>query len=117
MCDRCLQEAAIVPPSREDRSTGKGHPPGTWRSLSKDDYTALSRQHGDRRYGTGKRPSFRDYVSREGLAQLTAIDNEHTGSMIALLPSDDGAAGSPPTTANRQTGSTAHCGSSAQQLT
>src|SRR5690606_33780777 len=34
----------------------------------------------------------RDYVSREGLAQLTAAATEHTGAMIALLPSEEDAA-------------------------
>jgi 2'-5' RNA ligase len=40
----------------------------------------------------GSRPDLRDYVSREGLAQLTAAATEHTGAMIALLPSEEDAA-------------------------
>ncbi|KAF2774624.1 hypothetical protein [Streptomyces sp. OM5714] len=38
------------------------------------------------------RPRLADYVSREGLAQLTAAATEHTGAMIALLPSEEEAA-------------------------
>jgi len=40
----------------------------------------------------GSRPDLRDFVSREGLAQLTAAATEHTGAMIALLPSEEDAA-------------------------
>ena len=40
----------------------------------------------------GSGPDLRDYVSSDGLAQLTAAAVEHTGAMIALLPTEEDAA-------------------------
>lgn len=40
----------------------------------------------------GSRPRLADFVSAEGMRQLTAAATEHTGAMIALLPSEADAA-------------------------